>query len=55
MRKGGATKSDEFSKKIQTAFPPILIFGKLYCNFFIMDMVAYADSMKCMHMIPRDR
>ena len=32
----GATKSDEFSKKFQTAFdpPPPLIFGKLYCNFY---------------------
>ena len=36
---GGATKLDEFSEKFQTAFdPPPLIFGKLYCKFFIMDM-----------------
>ena len=25
---------DEFSEKLQTAFDPPLIFGKLYCNFF---------------------
>ena len=32
---GHTTKSDEFSKKFQTALdPPPLIFGKLYCNFF---------------------
>ena len=36
---GHATKSDEFSEKFQTASTP-LIFGKLHCNFFIMDMVA---------------
>ena len=35
LGKGGATKSDEFSEKFQTAFDsPSLIFGKLYCNFF---------------------
>ena len=34
LGKGGATKSDEFSEKFQTAFDPPLIFGKLYCNFF---------------------
>ena len=38
---GGATKLDEFSEKFQTAFDPLpLIFGKLYCKFFIMDMIA---------------
>ena len=42
---GGATKLDEFSEKFQTAFdPPPLIFGKLYCKFFIMDMVAYLQG-----------
>ena len=35
-----ATKSDEFLEKIQTALDPPLIFGKLYCNFFTMDMAA---------------
>ena len=42
----GATKSDEFSKKFQTAFdpPPPLIFGKLYCNFFLMNMVAFMQG-----------
>ena len=31
------SKTDEFSEKFQTAFdpPPPLIFGKLYCNFFL--------------------
>ena len=34
IREGGATKSDEFSEKLQTAFDrlPPLIFGKLCCN-----------------------
>ena len=31
LRKGPATKSNEFSGKIQTP----LIFGKLHCNFFL--------------------
>ena len=31
LGKGPATKSDEFSEKIQTALPPPLIFGKAYC------------------------
>ena len=31
--KDPATKSDEFLEKIQTAFDPPLIFGKLYCKF----------------------
>jgi len=30
---GGPTKMDEFSEKIQTAFDPPLIFGKLFCGF----------------------
>ena len=30
-----ATKTDEFSEKFQTAFPP-LIFGKSYWKFFIL-------------------
>ena len=35
LDKGGATKSDEFLEKFQTAFDPApLIFGKLYRNFF---------------------
>ena len=34
------TKSDEFSRKNQTAFdPPPLIFGKLCCKFVMTDMV----------------
>ena len=45
LGKGGATKLDEFAEKFQTAFnPPPLIFGKLYCNFFIMDMVAFMQG-----------
>ena len=36
--KSGVTKSDEFLEKFQTAFDPPLIFGKLCCKFFIMDM-----------------
>ena len=31
---GDNTKTDEFSKKFQTAFVPLLIFGKSCCNFF---------------------
>ena len=58
--KDPTTKLDEFLEKFQMAFDPPLIFGKLCCNFFIMDMVAYMqvrgpDSMKSMHMISRDR
>ena len=41
LAKGPATKSDEFSKKFQTAFDPPLVFGKLCCKFFRTDMVAY--------------
>ena len=42
LGKDAATKSDEFLEKLQTAFdPPPLIFGKLYCKFLIMDMVAF--------------
>ena len=42
LGKDGCTKSDYFSEKFQTAFEPQpLIFGKLYCKFFIMDMVTY--------------
>ena len=43
--KDPATKSDEFLEKFQTAFdPPPLIFGKLCCKFFIMDMVAFMQG-----------
>ena len=43
--KGGNTKSDEFLEKFQTAFDlPPLIFGKSYCNFFVMDMVVYMQG-----------
>ena len=39
------SKSDEFSEIFQTAFnPPPLIFGKLCCNFFMADMVAYMQG-----------
>ena len=42
---GPATKPDEFSEKFQSTFdPPPLIFGKLCCKFFIMDMVAYMQG-----------
>ena len=42
---GGGTKTDDFLEKFQTAFdPPPLIFGKLYCKFFIMDMVAFTHG-----------
>ena len=30
------TKTGELSEKFQTAFEPPLIFGKLYCKFFII-------------------
>ena len=64
---GGYTKSDEFSEKIPTAFDPSPPnFRKIIFQFFTMDMDAYRqggklpqvigqDSMKCMHMISRDR
>ena len=39
-------KSDEFLEKFQTAFDPPLIFGKLYCKFFIMDMLAFMQGGK---------
>ena len=43
LGKGRATKSDDFSEKFPTAIdsPPPLIFRKLNCNFFVMDMVEY--------------
>ena len=42
LAKGPATKSDEFSKKFQTAFdPPPPHFRKLCRKFFMIDMVAY--------------
>ena len=45
LGKDPATKSDEFLEKFQTAFDlPPLIFGKLYWNFFIMDMVAFMQG-----------
>ena len=45
LGKGPATKSDEFLEKFQTAFDHSpLIFGKLCCNFFIMDMDAYMQG-----------
>ena len=34
LGKDGATKSDDFLEKIQTAFNPLLIFGNLHCKFF---------------------
>ena len=33
LGKGGCTKSDAFSEKLQTAFYLLLFFGQLYCNF----------------------
>ena len=43
--KDPATKSDDFlKKKIQTAFDPPLNFGKLCCNFSMMDMVAFMQG-----------
>ena len=44
LGKGDATKSDDFLEKFQTAFDPPLIFGKLYCKFFIMDMVTFMQG-----------
>ena len=45
LGKGGCTNLDEFSGKFQTAFDlPPLIFGKLYCNFFMIDMVAFMQG-----------
>ena len=41
VEKGPATKSDKILEKVQTAFDPPLIFGKFYCRFFMIDMVAY--------------
>ena len=43
--KGGNTKSDDFWKKskLPSTSPP-LIFGKSYCNFFVMDMVVYMQG-----------
>ena len=35
------TKSDEFLEKIPNGLRPPLIFGKLYCIFFMTDMVAH--------------
>ena len=45
LGEGPATKSDEFLGKFQMAFdPPALIFGKLYCKFFLTYMVAYMQG-----------
>ena len=41
LGKGGATKSDEFSEKIQTAFDPPPHFRKIMLNFFMTDLVAH--------------
>ena len=41
LGKSPATKSDDFLEKFQTAFDPPLIFGELYCKFFMTDMVPY--------------
>ena len=41
LGKGQATKSDDFLEKFQMAYDPPLIFGKLCCKFFIMDMVTF--------------
>ena len=40
--KGGATKSDEFSEKFQTAFDPSEFSENYIAIFLIMDKVAYA-------------
>ena len=42
LGKGQATKSDDFLEKFQMAYDPPLIFGKLYCKFFMPNMVVYA-------------
>ena len=44
--KDPATNSNECLEKFQTAFdrPPPLIFGQLFCNFFIMDMVTFMQG-----------
>ena len=44
LGKDPANKLDEFLEKFQTAFDPSLIFGKLCCKCFIMDMVAYMQG-----------
>ena len=41
LGKGPATKSDEFLEQFQTAFEPPPHFWKIYCRFFMTDMVAY--------------
>ena len=44
MLKGWVTLPNQmnFKEKVLTAFdPPPLIFGKLYCKYFMIDMVAY--------------
>ena len=41
LGESGATKSDNFSEKFQRAFDSPLIFRKIYCKSFIMDIVAY--------------
>ena len=42
--KDPATTLDDFLEIFQTAFDPPLIFGKLYCKFFIMDMVTFMQG-----------
>ena len=45
LGKGPDTKLEEFLEKFQMdSDPPPLIFGKLYCKFFITDMVAYMQG-----------
>ena len=45
LGKGGATNSDEFLEKFQTAFdPPPPHFWKIILQFFIMDMVAFMQG-----------
>ena len=45
-REDPATKSDEFLKNSKRPLPrpPPLIFGKLCCNFFTMDLVAFMQG-----------
>ena len=44
LGKDPATKSDEFLEKFQTTFDPPLIFEKLCCKFFLMDIFAYVQG-----------
>ena len=45
LGKDGATKADEFSETIQTAFDPPPSFSENFvANFFIMDIVEYIQG-----------